>query len=182
MPSATISGFSAGDIIDLASVASASGGIAVLTSSNVLEVVEGGSTYVLNLDPAQNFSGTQFVLTSDGSGGTDVTVHNLVSVTSGTISTIPSGQTVNNVVVLSGGNLEVLSGGTSKDTTVSSGGMLVVSSGGLADPTTIYLGGSETVLFGGTDLGTLISGGSQFDYGLASESTIFSGAQIVEKW
>jgi autotransporter passenger strand-loop-strand repeat protein len=66
MPSAAISGFAIGDIIDLASVATGSGGSAVLASGNVLDVVEGGSTYVLNLDPTQNFSGTQFVLFSDG--------------------------------------------------------------------------------------------------------------------
>jgi autotransporter passenger strand-loop-strand repeat protein len=62
MPSATISGFAVGDIIDLASVASGSGGSAVLTSGNVLDVVEGGSTYLLQLNPSQNFSGTQLVL------------------------------------------------------------------------------------------------------------------------
>jgi hypothetical protein len=65
MPSSTISAFTFGDIIDLASVASGSGGSAVLTSGNVLDVVEGGSTYVLDLNPSQNYSGTKFVLTSD---------------------------------------------------------------------------------------------------------------------
>jgi hypothetical protein len=82
MPSATISGFAIGDIIDLASVASGSGGSVVLTSGNVLDVVEGGSTYVLNLNPSQNFSGTQFVLSSDGISGTDITLANVVSVAS----------------------------------------------------------------------------------------------------
>ena len=48
------------------------GAIALLTSGNVLDIVEGGSTYVLNLDPGRNYAGTKFVLTSDGSGGVDV--------------------------------------------------------------------------------------------------------------
>ena len=52
MPTAIISGFLIGDAIDLASVASGSGGNVVLTSGNVLDVVEGGSTYVLKLDPS----------------------------------------------------------------------------------------------------------------------------------
>jgi autotransporter passenger strand-loop-strand repeat protein len=74
MPSATISGFTSGDIIDLAAIASGAGGRAVLASGNVLDVLEGGSTYALQLNPSQSFSGDQFVVTSDGSGGTDVTV------------------------------------------------------------------------------------------------------------
>ena len=54
------------------------------------------------------------------------------------------------------------------------------SSGGLADPTTIYGGGSETITAGGTDVGAQISGGVQFDYGLASGVVIFAGSQVVE--
>jgi autotransporter passenger strand-loop-strand repeat protein len=53
-------------------------------------------------------------------------------------------------------------------------------SGGLADPTTIYSGGSEIISAHGTDLGALISGGTQLDYGLASGATVFAGWQVVE--
>jgi autotransporter passenger strand-loop-strand repeat protein len=142
MPSATISGFTIGDIIDLASVASGSGGSAVLTSGNVLDVVEGGSTYVLNLNPSQNFSGTQFVLSSDGISGTDITLANLVSVPSGWTLTVSSGQTSGGVVVLSGGTLDILSGGTAVGTSVNSGGSEIVSSGGTASNTVVSSGGS----------------------------------------
>jgi hypothetical protein len=48
---------------------------------------------VLDLDPSQNYSGTVFVVTSDGSGGVDVTnVANpfVISVTSGHPLTITS--------------------------------------------------------------------------------------------
>jgi autotransporter passenger strand-loop-strand repeat protein len=43
---------------------------------------------------------------------------------------------------------------------------LTVLNHGVADPATIYLGGSETVSSGGTDLGALISGGTQLVSGL----------------
>jgi autotransporter passenger strand-loop-strand repeat protein len=198
MPSATISGFAIGDIIDLASIASGSGGSAVLTSGNVLDVTEGGSTYVFNLDPSKNYSGTRFVLSSDGISGTDITLTNLVSVTSGQTLTISSGQTSGGVVVLSGGTLDILSGGTAVGTTVNSGGSEIVSSGGtasntkvssggslvvlshgIADPATIYSGGSETISAGGTDLGALLSGGIQIDLGLVSGVTVYAGSQVV---
>jgi hypothetical protein len=83
----------AGDTIDLASVASRSSGSAVLSSGNALKVVEGGSAFVLHLDPSQNLSGTKFVLSSDGSSGTDIMVVDLVSVTSGATSIVTSSQT-----------------------------------------------------------------------------------------
>ena len=44
MTSSTMGGFTIGDIIDVASVASGSGCSAVLTSGNVLYVTGGGST------------------------------------------------------------------------------------------------------------------------------------------
>jgi hypothetical protein len=42
---------------------------------------------------SRNFSGTQFVLSSDGISGTDITLANLVSVPSGWTLTVSSGQT-----------------------------------------------------------------------------------------
>jgi autotransporter passenger strand-loop-strand repeat protein len=70
----------------------------------------------------------------------------------------PFGTTVN-----SGGSEIVASGGIASNTIVSSGGSMVVLSHGIADPATIYSGGSETISAGGTDLGALISGGTQID-------------------
>jgi autotransporter passenger strand-loop-strand repeat protein len=131
MPTVTISGFSAGDVIDLASIASASGGSATLGSGNVLDVVEGGSTYVLHLDPSQSYSGTQFVLSTDGNNGTEVAVTNpiLVTVSSGHALTVSSGQTSNGVLVLKGGILDIRSGGTVGGAIVDSGGTDRVSGG-----------------------------------------------------
>jgi autotransporter passenger strand-loop-strand repeat protein len=90
MPTAPISGFSPGVSIDLASIAFDSGGSGQLASGNVLQLVESGQTYQLNFDPAQDFTDRQFVLTSDGSGGTDVT---LVHVYFSTI--VASGEVLN---------------------------------------------------------------------------------------
>jgi len=86
----------------------------------VLDVIEGGSTYMLTLDPSKNYSGTQFVLTPDGSGGVDVTI-NVISVTSGQTLTVSSGHVSNSVLVASGGILNILSGGTVISATVNSG-------------------------------------------------------------
>jgi autotransporter passenger strand-loop-strand repeat protein len=74
MPTNVISGFAPGDTIDLAAVTFSSGGGVVVTSGNVLKVKEGGVTYNLQLNPSQNFSEDAFALSSDGTGGTDVTV------------------------------------------------------------------------------------------------------------
>jgi hypothetical protein len=75
MPTAVISGFAPGDTLDLGGVAfSSPGGSVTLTSGNVLQVVEGGVTYNLQLDPSQNYSEDSFALSSDASGGTKVTM------------------------------------------------------------------------------------------------------------
>ena len=60
------------DTIDLSGVPYSSLGIATLSSSKVLTVSEGGSSYSLKLDPNQDFTGEVFPLSSDGQGGTDV--------------------------------------------------------------------------------------------------------------
>jgi hypothetical protein len=74
MPTNVISGFAPGDKLDLAGVAFSSTGTVTLTSGNVLKITEGGTTYNLQLNPSQNFSEDAFALSSDGTGGTDVTM------------------------------------------------------------------------------------------------------------
>jgi hypothetical protein len=70
----TIVGFAVGDVIDLSSQPYSSNGSIRLETGNVLQVVDGGSTYDVNLDPGQSFAGALFNLAPDGSGGTDVTL------------------------------------------------------------------------------------------------------------
>jgi V8-like Glu-specific endopeptidase len=72
MPTNVISGFAAGDTIDLQNVPfAASAGATFLEASNVLQIVEGGDTYDLSFNPSQSFSGG-FELASDSHGGTDI--------------------------------------------------------------------------------------------------------------
>jgi autotransporter passenger strand-loop-strand repeat protein len=76
MPSSTISGFISGDTFDLASIAFDSLGRANLGANSQLQITEGGITYDLNLDPAQDYSsGNQFQLTADSGGGTLVSIN-----------------------------------------------------------------------------------------------------------
>ncbi|NEV02921.1 hypothetical protein FNJ47_46555, partial [Bradyrhizobium sp. UFLA 03-164] len=70
MPSDIISGIVVGDTIDLTGVAFASGGSATVVSGSMLQVVEGGITYDLQL--GQN-PGVGFTATQDSGTGTLIT-------------------------------------------------------------------------------------------------------------
>ena len=74
MPSAVISGFVAGDTIDLAQIGYDSGGSIALSSQNVVQITESGQTYSLDFDPAQTFAGQSFAVSSNGSGGIELTL------------------------------------------------------------------------------------------------------------
>ena len=120
MPSDVISGMTLGDTVDLASVAFGAD-LGLLTSGNVLQITESGSTYELQLNPAQNLSGFIVVLASDGTSGTDVSIEGLTIVSSGQVvsnSTIPSGGIEDvygitvSMMVAGGGYQNVLAGGT----------------------------------------------------------------------
>ena len=75
MPTNVISGLAPSDTIDLAGVGFGAGGMAGLAAGNVLQVVAGGQTYGLQLDPSANFAGDSVRLSSDGHGGTDVSLN-----------------------------------------------------------------------------------------------------------
>jgi autotransporter passenger strand-loop-strand repeat protein len=76
MQAGTISGFVASDTIDLVNVAFVSGSSsrATLASNNELRVSMGGHSYLLELNPFQDFTGSSFQLFSDGSGGTIIKI------------------------------------------------------------------------------------------------------------
>jgi autotransporter passenger strand-loop-strand repeat protein len=74
MPANVISGLAPGDTIDLAGVSFVSGGRSGLAGSNDLQVIANGNTYSLQLDPSQNLAGDSFKLSSDGNGGTKVSI------------------------------------------------------------------------------------------------------------
>ena len=69
MPTAVISGFGSGDVIDLAAVPFDSHGSATLLSGNVLQVTENGGTYKLQLDQNTDYSGTKFYLVQEAGSG-----------------------------------------------------------------------------------------------------------------
>jgi autotransporter passenger strand-loop-strand repeat protein len=128
-------------------------------------------------------SGTDFV--SAAVTSTSVTV-----IDSGTLAVLAGGTALYTTLssggseIVSGGGTDsgaaIGSGGTQADfglasgASVSSGGWQSVSSGGTASGALILIGGTEYVYGGGTDLGAQVSGGAQYDYGLASGVTIFA--------
>jgi autotransporter passenger strand-loop-strand repeat protein len=194
MPSDVISGFAPNEVIDLAGVSFDSGGAATLLSGNVLQIVESGQTYDLQLDSAQSFASEQFHLASDGATGTDITVTSGAVVGSGQTLIVSSGQTSNGVVVLSGGTLLVLSGGTASGTVDSGGtdvvlgvasgtaldggGIEVPVSGGTADGAAVNSGGTEVVASGGTASGLIVSSGGidvVISGGTEIDTTVLSG-------
>src|ERR1019366_3294684 len=72
MPTATISGFTDGNFIDLMNVAAAGASATIDPSSDVLTISAGGSTYPLAL--AGGYAGAIFNVTSAGPGASIVTV------------------------------------------------------------------------------------------------------------
>ena len=74
MPTVTLSGFAAGDTIDLTGIPFDASGIANLEAGNLLQIVENGAAYDLQFDASQNFAGDQFMLAVDNAGGTEVTL------------------------------------------------------------------------------------------------------------
>jgi autotransporter passenger strand-loop-strand repeat protein len=91
--------------IDLIGVSFDPSGSATLTSGGVLQIVENGHTYDLNFTDISY--GLTYVLSADGSGGTDLT-------TSNTWIVVGAGHTSTGLVVSSGFSLDV--GGTAIDT------------------------------------------------------------------
>jgi autotransporter passenger strand-loop-strand repeat protein len=69
---ATISGFAAGDTIDLTGITYSAGGQVNLIGGNELQIIEGGQTYDLQLSLSQSFAGDFFHLANDGNGGTKI--------------------------------------------------------------------------------------------------------------
>ena len=126
---ATIDGFGVGDTINLSSLPYKTAGSAGLEpdSNNVLQIVEDGTSYTLDLDPTEDYVGHNFLLSPDTvAGGTDITVGRVPLI--GPV-TVPAGEAASDVVVASGGTLTVAAGGTATGTTVETGGELVATAG-----------------------------------------------------
>ncbi|MGC8477924.1 MAG: Hint domain-containing protein [Acetobacteraceae bacterium] len=77
MPTAPLSGFTTGDLLDLTGVAYAGGNSATIAGGHTLVVSANGAQYDLILDPASNYSGDSFTLSSDNApfaGGTEIAI------------------------------------------------------------------------------------------------------------
>ena len=175
MPTNTISGFSASDVIDLADVAFVAGASATLNGSNNLAIVAGGSTYHLQFN--SSVAGNAFELLPDGNSGTSATLAQAVSfVASGVTSSgaVTSGAyqnvygTANSVTVNAGGFQEVFSGGVTTGTTVSGSGSFPV------------VFGDQQIFAGGTASGTIIEDNGEQDVRGTAVSTVLSGFGAVQ--
>src|SRR5262249_23377129 len=97
---ATLTGFTADDLIDLKGIGSAAG--ATLGPNNLLTVAGGSiGAVTLQLDPGQDFTGKVFRVASDNAGGTNLTIDNPPVFTSPTDFSVPENQTAVGVVMAS---------------------------------------------------------------------------------
>jgi autotransporter passenger strand-loop-strand repeat protein len=84
MPTDVISGFTPGARwIALRNVSFSSGATAQVISGNVLQISAGGSAYNLQLDPSLNYSGLSLQVIPDISGGIEVAIGQIATVSSG---------------------------------------------------------------------------------------------------
>jgi hypothetical protein len=168
---AVISGFGAGDVIDVTAI----GADAMLTT-----VLSGGNTDATitsgGVTESFTFAGSvasSLTLTSDGSGG-EVIAYQPPTTTS---STIGSGTTSSSLTVSSGATLSVAAGGAVVSTTVLSGGSLIVT--GQDSATTVSAGGSATIQLGGGETSaTILTGGYETVSGTADGDQV-AGTQLV---
>jgi autotransporter passenger strand-loop-strand repeat protein len=184
---AVISGFGAGDVIDLTAATEAGGAGSAATFPTV---VSGGDTYATVSGGGSSetfiFAGTNLVssltLQSDGAGGEEIVYGSSSSSSSGTTppsstTIIVSGGTTSSGLTISNGyTLDVLSGGTAVATTILSGGSATIAAGGVDSGTTIALGGSEVVIGSATDDQVA---GSQSIVGSVVSDTILSGGSVT---
>jgi hypothetical protein len=150
-----MSGFTAGDVIDLTTVGSAG---AVLTSSafsgyTVETITAGGIAETFTF--SGNYPAGEFELISDGGAGVDLTV-TLAAITNSI--TVSSGQTDTGLTIGNGGTVTVLAGGTIINTT--------------------FLSGGQGVNYG-TEIGSNINAGATVvEYGNATADQVY-GTQVL---
>jgi autotransporter passenger strand-loop-strand repeat protein len=202
--SAVISGFGAGDSIDLTVFGSGATLTSAIVSGNTVETVTSGnvsqSFTFAGIDGADVFQlqsdggtgeeitatgsggsptsggsgGSGGSATSGGSGGSGGSPTSSGSVSSGG-SSVSSGATMSGVSVGSGNSLAVQSGGTAVSTTVTSGGSLEVGFGATATNTQVQAGGTNVVASGGIAVGTVVSSGG---FEIVSAGGVTSGAVL----
>jgi autotransporter passenger strand-loop-strand repeat protein len=164
-----------------------SGGIAIIT-----ELYEGGLQYVYSggsdIGAAISSAAEQYVfgtdisttINRDGIQRIDGGTASGTTISSGGSQVVEDGGIAVGAKISGGGSQLVYDGGTASGATIGNGGASIIGSGGFARGMTIGNGGLLEILSGGTADSTVESGGTQLDYGLASGTTAFAGAQVVE--
>ena len=172
--SATISGFSSTDTIDLAAAAFTSSALIVSQTTSggntVVQVISGGASTVETFVFSGALAGV-FGMVSDNSGGADLELLPVSVTTSVTTSTRPGAftETATNTLL-------VLNGGSVTAATIDAGAYLTVA-GGSDSATLIQSGGLETVSAGSAS-GDQIYGSAIVSGGSASGETAFAGGRI----
>jgi autotransporter passenger strand-loop-strand repeat protein len=191
-----ISGFAAGDAIDLTQMGTASVLTSALSGGNTIETVtSGGISQSFTL--AGTFAAGAISLTSDGNGGVEMAI--ISSGGGGTTSsggtgssntvTVSSGITSANLTVSNGGTLSVLAGGTVTSPIVLSGGIAniagldtgaIISSGGIINLSPGAVETGATIMAGGSEilLGSVAISGDLV-YGTQSENVSIAGSAIL---
>ena len=142
---AVISGFAAGDLVEITSATTVGASTSTTMSSsivsgNTVEVVSGGGGIPMSFTFSGTAIGANLILTSDGNGGEKII---FASASTGN-TTVTS--TTSNLTVASGATVSVLSGGTLVNGNILSGGSAVVFSGGIDSGSTINSGASESLV------------------------------------
>ena len=155
-PVAVISGFVAGDVIDITAMTTGATLTSGTSGGNTIETVTSGGVSESFTFAGTSYGSGYFVLDQNAAGDTLTTK----PVTSAVVS---SGATSTGYIVTSGFTLDVLTGGTAVSATVlsggtanisgtdsgaiiSSGGSIIISSGGAETGATILAGGTETLI------------------------------------
>ena len=176
---AVISGFSASDKIDVTAI-SATGATLSFTTSTISSVTDevvtisgtGGRESFIFAGTATYNSNT-FALTSDGSGGAELTYNG------GTTTSVTTSTASGTYTETSGNTLLVLSGGSISAATIDGGAFLVVN-GGTDTAAVISSGGTETIS-AGSATGDQIAGSATVDTGgsVTSETVLSGGALTI---
>jgi autotransporter passenger strand-loop-strand repeat protein len=176
---AVITGFVAGDVIDMTSATT----LGAATGDTLSSSTSGGNTVITvsggGVSDTYIFAGTtiapSLTLTSDTAGGQAL----IVGGAGAPVTSVGSGSSVSNITVNSGQTLTVHNGGTIVGTTIAAGGSVVVSAGGSDQAAVISSGGSETLLgsaSGDSVYGTQTLGGAT---AVATSETVQNGGSLT---
>jgi hypothetical protein len=167
---ATIAGYAPGDTIDLEGIGQATA--ASLGAGNLLTVAGGGSSpTTLQFDPSQSFAGLTFRTSSDGAGGTLVTLGE--NIKGGNGNQTVTGTAGDDVITVGNGNDHV-DAGAGNDTVTGGNGNDVILGG---DGNDVIVGGNgNTSIDGGNGNDSLTAGnGNDTLTGDAGDDTLRAG-------